>query len=261
MKNTRDSSQSTVINERRRKGKEAPTGKGRTDDKRSTSLEARPATRAQIPCLFGATCQNLSCTYRHFPVCLNYKSEKSCIHGSNCQYRHADGEEKPSKKSKSVSNQGAIAILKEKKIQGCLSQNSDPKKSFLRNTVQTRLNASAGHAIKFSGRTWCEIQIRERKGPSRGVFQKGEPHERNPCALKFEERTPQETLRQEECARKAAWDLAKHKYKLKTEDKATFYFLVEIKAPVPVSKNTEERVFVVDSSFNAHAEQEGFKLR
>ena len=44
-------------NERRRKGEEqapssVPTGKGQTDDKRSTSLEARPATRAKINCLW-----------------------------------------------------------------------------------------------------------------------------------------------------------------------------------------------------------------
>ena len=44
-------------NERRRKGKEqasssVPMGKGQTDDKRSTSLEARPATRPKIPCLW-----------------------------------------------------------------------------------------------------------------------------------------------------------------------------------------------------------------
>ena len=57
-----------------------------------------------------------------------------------------------------MSNQGAVAILKDKRVQGCLSQNTDPKKSFLRKTEQTRLNASAGHTIKFSGRTWYEIK-------------------------------------------------------------------------------------------------------
>ena len=47
----------TINDERRRKGKEqasssVPTGKGQTDDKRSTSLEASPATRAKIHCLW-----------------------------------------------------------------------------------------------------------------------------------------------------------------------------------------------------------------
>ena len=138
------------------------------------------------------------------------------------------------------------------KVQGCVFQNSGPKKSILWKTGQTRLNASAGHTLKFSGRTWYEVQIRERKGPSRGVIQKGEPHKRNLCAPTFEERPPEETSRQEECARKAAWDLARKIYKLKAEGKATFYSLVERKAPALVSKNAEERMFVVDSRASMH---------
>ena len=236
-------------NERRRKGKEqasssVPTGKGQTDDKRSTSLEASPATGAKIPCLWEeARCKRSSCDYRHSPVCCDYMSGNRCIHGSNCLYQHVDAEEKPSKKSKKESTQGAIAILKEKKVQGCVSQNSDPKKSILRQIVHTRLNASEGHDLTFSRRTWYEIQCQERKGPSPGVIQKDEPHERNPCAPTFEERTPEETSRQDECSRKAAWDLARKLYKLQAKDKATLFSPVEIKAPVLVSKNTEERLF------------------
>ena len=105
-----------VNNEPRRKGNEqasspVPTGKGQTDDKSSTSLEASPANRAKIPCLREARCKRSSCGFRHPPVC-----------------------------------------------------------------------------------------------PSRGVIQKGEVHERNPCVPKFQERTPEETSRQEECVRKAALD-------------------------------------------------------
>ena len=83
-------------------------------------------------------------------------------------------------------------------------------------------------------------------------YPKGEPHERNLCALMFEERTPVETSRQEECAREAAWSLARNMFKLKAEDKATFCSPVKIKAPVLVSKNTEERVLVVDSGASMH---------
>ena len=92
-------------NERRQKGTEqasssVPTGKGQTDDKRSKSLETRPATGAKISCLWSARCTKSSCDYRHPPVCRNYKSGNRCIHGNNCLYRHADGEEKPSARSK-----------------------------------------------------------------------------------------------------------------------------------------------------------------
>ena len=72
------------------------------------------------------------------------------------------------------------------------------------------------------------------------------------CAPKFEERTSQETSRQEDCARKAASDLSRKICNLKTDDMATFCSLVKIKAPVPVSRNTEERMFVVDSGASMH---------
>ena len=109
-----------VDDERRRKGKRqasssVPTGKGQTDDKRSKSLEARPATGAKILCFWGARCRKSSCDGRHPPVCRNYKYVNRCIHGNNCLYRHADGEEKPSKRSKSESTQRTISIPKEKK--------------------------------------------------------------------------------------------------------------------------------------------------
>ena len=58
----------------------------------------------------------------------------------------------------------------------------------------------------------------KRKGPSRGVTQKCEPHERNPCAPKFEERTQDETLHQERCARRVAWDFAKMSISSKNTD-------------------------------------------
>ena len=115
-----------------------------------------------------------------------------------------------------------------------------------------RGNASAGHTVKFSGRTWYEIRTRDTKGPSPGIIQKGDTHERNPCAPKFEERTPEETSRQEDCARNAAWDLAKNIFKLKAEDEATFYSPVKIKAPALVSKSTEDCMLVLDSGTSMH---------
>ena len=48
------------------------------------------------------------------------------------------------------------------------------------------------------------------------------------------------------------WDLARKIYKLRAEDKATFYSPVDIKAPMLVSKNTEARMFVVDSGASMH---------
>ena len=112
-------------NERVREGNEQtsssePKVRVRTDVESSRSLEARPATGAKIPCALGAKCQ-ISSRVWHPPVCRSYKSESRCIHGSNCLFRHADGEEKPSKWSKKENTQGAVAILKQKSPRLCIS--------------------------------------------------------------------------------------------------------------------------------------------
>ena len=62
---------------------------------------------------------------------------------------------------------------------------------------------------KFSKSTWHKKKFGKRKGPSRGIIQKCALHERSPYSPKFEERSHEETLHQEGCARRAAWDLAK----------------------------------------------------
>ena len=77
--------------------------------------------------------------------------------------------------------------------------------------------------VKDIKREFRYTKFRERKGPSRGVIQKCEPHERNLCAPRIEERTQDEPLHQERCARKIAWDLAINVHKLKNKDKAMFY--------------------------------------
>ena len=73
------------------------------------------------------------------------------------------------------------------------------------------------HAVNVSKTTMHSAEIRERKGPSQGVMLKCVPQERIPWAPKFEERTQDETPKQERCARKDAWDLAKDVYKLKKQ--------------------------------------------
>ena len=75
-----------------------------------------------------------------------------------------------------------------------------------------RLNASAGHEKNSQDAPGTKFQFGKEKGPSGAVIQQGEPHERNLCAPKFEERTPEETSPQEEYARQAAWNLATYIY-------------------------------------------------
>ena len=49
------------------------------------------------------------------------------------------------------------------------------------------------------------------------------PHQRSPHAVKSENRSQEETERQERCARVDAWRLAKDILMLKETDKATFF--------------------------------------
>ena len=119
---------------------------------------------------------------------------------------------KPSKKSKDGGAKGSVEILKESFRVGCVAQDSYPRKSVLRE--QGKLGSN--HAVILQ-RHLASNQHSGKKGPSRGIIPNCEPHERSPCAPKSEERSHEETLHQEGCARKAAWDLAKkclqsHKY-------------------------------------------------
>ena len=71
--------------------------------------------------------------------------------------------------------------------------------------------------------------------------------------MKFEDRTHEETERQQRCARSEAWNLAKNIYKLKENDKATFCSPAkEWVRPAASTKELEEREFVVDSGAGMH---------
>ena len=151
------------------------------------------------------TDKQTSCGFWHPPVCQKYKSETGCTFGNTCFFRHVEAEEKPSKKSKKVCAKGSVALMKEFIQLGCVFEDSYPRQSILRQ--QGKLGSK--HAVKFSKGTWHQIKYRERKGPSRGIIQRCESHERRLCAPKFEERSHEETLHQERCARGVAWNLAK----------------------------------------------------
>ena len=93
----------------------------------------------------------------------------------------------------------------------------------------------------------------ETKNPSLGMICPGDPHQRNPNAPKFEDRSHQETEWQERCAREAALRLAKSILKLKEKNKAAFLSPSEnwcLLAPSNIKP--EEREFVVDSGASMH---------
>ena len=77
--------------------------------------------------------------------------------------------------------------------------------------------------VRFTKSTLRQASIQENKGPSLGKIQLNVPHQRSPHAVKFEDRSHEETERQQRCARSKAWNLAKNKNKLKEKDQAIFF--------------------------------------
>ena len=67
--------------------------------------------------------------------------------------------------------------------------------------------------VQFTKAVARHADIRD-QNPSLGMICPGEPHERNPNASKFEDRSQEETEWQEQGAREAAWKLAKSVLKL-----------------------------------------------
>ena len=71
--------------------------------------------------------------------------------------------------------------------------------------------------------------------------------------MKFEDRSQEETARQERCARGDACELARKMCKLEKEDKATFYSPSdEWVLPAASIIKLDEREFVVDSGATMH---------
>ena len=117
--------------------------------------------------------------------------------------------------------------------------------------------------IRFTKSTPRQANMQEMKGPSHGKLQVKHPHQRSRCAVKFEDRSQEETERQQRCARSKAWKLAKNIYKLREKDKATFYSALErMGTPGCVNKRAgRKRVCGRFRSKYAYGQQARPKLR
>ena len=116
--------------------------------------------------------------------------------------------------------------------------------------MQKVLNAI--RKFRFTKFTQRQASIREKKGPSLGKT-KVYPRQRSHHAPKFEDRSHEETGRQQRCAQSKAWDLANNIYKLKENDRTTFFSPTK-KWVLPSASSREscEREFVVDSGASMH---------
>ena len=142
-----------------------------------------------------------------------------------------------------------MAIVKTVSQLGCVSQDSEALVS--QNGKQYRGNpmqkvSGPIRKVRFTKSTLRQGSIREKKGPSLGKIQVKPHHQRSHHAMKFEDRSHEETDRQQRCARSKAWNLAKKTYtSSKKKDKAAFYFPAEEWVlPAASTKEPEEREFL-----------------
>ena len=174
---------------------------------------------ARLPCkdYLKGTCTNPLCEKWHPPECLFFKSENGCKFRDKRSYAHRQVDEQPSKRSKKNGDKSAVAMLKSTRQLGCVFQDMEPPKSssILWKTSDIRKPI---RCVKFTTAVVRHADIRD-QNPSLGMICPGEHHQRNTNAPKFEDRSQEETVWQERCAREAPWRLAKSILKLKEKIK------------------------------------------
>ena len=137
-----------------------------------------------------------------------------------------------SQKRRESNDKNAVAIVKIVPQMGCVSQDSKPfvsqrGKQSQRNPMLKVLGSI--RKVRFTLSTLRQTNIRENRGPSLGKMQVKLPHQRSPYALKFEDRSQEETARQQQrCAQ--------------SKDKTTFFSPAEERVlPAASKKELEER--------------------
>ena len=187
------------------------TVRGKTDEK-TNDLKARQSMVRNVE-----TCVWRDEYWQH-PECQFYKTKSGCKFGAECSFPNWKVEEQPNKKPKKGDDKSAVTIAKSARQLSCVSQNTEPPDSATISRKGTKVLEPI-RRVRFSRAALRQANIRENKGPSLGEIQVKIPHQRSPYAMKFEDGSPEETARQERCARGDAWELAKKNYKLKRKTK------------------------------------------
>ena len=131
----------------------------------------------------------------------------------------------------------------------CVFQDMTPPKSILRKCTDM---PKPIQRVKFTKAIARHTKIRDQNPSLVFFFCPGEPHQRNPNAPKFEDRSLEETEWQEQGAREAASKLAKNVLKIKEHERATFFSPSENRCLPASTLTLEEREFVVDSGASMH---------
>ena len=155
--------------------------------------------------LFESTCTRTSCEYWHPSECHFYKNETGCKAGDKCLFPHYKVDEQPNKKPKKSyfpkrrdsDDKNAVATVKSVSQLGCVSQDSDALVSqggMSRRKPMQKVSAQILR-VRFTKSTLRHASIREKEGPALGKINVKVPHQRSPYAMKFEDRSQEETER------------------------------------------------------------------
>ena len=139
----------------------------------------------------------------------------------------------------------------QKNVQGCVSQNSDPMNSTLRKAGELGLNASAGHTMKFSGRTGTKLKFGKEKGNLEALSKK---------VNLMSEIVARAVLRNEHLRKPHDNKIVPAKQRGIWREKYTSS-KPKIKLRFFSCENKRRHVDSGASMHNAHTEQERFKLR
>ena len=155
---------------------ELPTQSCRNSSRRKNLRGRSPSGKfARQPCKDYLTCicTKSPCDYRHPPECQFSRSESVCKFCDKCSFAHRQVEGQPSKKPKMDGDKSAVAILKM----------YDSWVACFRTQSRRNLYRFYGGAQK----SWNQFDecnshanIRESNGPSLGVIQIKNPHQRSP---------------------------------------------------------------------------------
>ena len=228
-------------------------------------LEAEAQVGKWLDCRARITLKELAplhafCGKWHPPECFFYMSENGCRFGEKCSYAHCQVDEQPCKRSQKNGDKSAVAMLKITRQLACGFPDLEPKSTTILRKSSNILKPI--RCVKFTKAVLRHANIRDRN-PSLGMICPGDPHQRNPNAPKFEDRSQEQTEWKERCALEAAWRLAKKIRKLKEKHKAAFFSPSENWClPALSTPKPEEREFVVDSGASMHMiSKKGFEFR
>ena len=108
-----------------------------------------------------------------------------------CSYAHRQVDEQPSKQSKENGDKIAMAILKNTRQLGCVSQDMEPPKSSSTLRKSSTILKPI-QRVRFTEAVLRHANIRD-QNPSLGIICPDDLHQRNPNAAKFEDRSQEET--------------------------------------------------------------------